>query len=255
MYFSDRPTFIPPSVEGPLDFKWLGAREHIGPTETMTPLLDMLAGTTTCGQMAMCAGILLWGSWRFKGHVPVEHNFELAEAAFAWQTDYRFVDIDRGPKGKAPDQPPALSATMKLNSYMRASMNPKYWESYFQPVRETFHSSHIVRHVLPKAAKKEFETWLTELAARVKRLAAKPDEDFKREDEFESLEGYRVFVTRHRGAPIPPEILDPSVEVNESNRDELNAHFLAGLKASENRYLLRPKELSPLGVETIPYGS
>jgi hypothetical protein len=256
MRFRDRPGFVPETVQGPLDFTWRGAREHIGPTETVTPLLDMLAGTTTCGQLAMCAGILLWGSWRFKGHTEVEHNFELAEAAFAWHFDHRFVNTNRGPTGAAPDQPPAISATMKLNGYMRQSMDPaQYWVKYFQPVRETFHASHIAAHVLPKKAKKDFEAWLKEVAKRVKRIASKPDEAFKKKSEFESVEAHQAFIARHRGAPIPPEILDPNVDVNDSNRDELNARFLAGLKASENRYLLRPEELPALGVEPIPYSA
>lgn len=256
MRFRDRPGFVPESVQGPLDFAWRGARDHIGPTETVTPLLDMLAGTTTCGQLAMCAGILLWGSWRFKGQAEVEHNFELAEAAFAWHFNYRYVNTNRGPTGAPPDQPPAVSATMKLNGYMRQAMDPaQYWEKYYQPVRETFHAAHIVSHVLPKSAKKEFEAWLKEVVARVKRIASKPDEEFKKKKEFESVEAHQAFIARHRGAPIPPEILDLNVEVNESNRKNLNARFLAGLSPSDNRYLLRPEELSLLGVETIPYGS
>jgi len=248
MRFAARPDFIPNITDAPMDFVWRGAQDHIGPTETMTPLLDLLAGTTTCGQVAMCAGILLWGTWRFKGHAPVEHNLELAEAAFAWQVDYRYVDVNRGPKGTPPDEPPALSATMKLNALMRSELDDdEYWYNYYQPVRETFHSAHIVRHVLPKAAKKEFEAWLKGLVERVKRIASKPDEEFRKKKDFDSLEAHRAFVGRHRGAPLPPEILDPNTDVSEENRLELVHRFLAGLDSSTNRYLRSPEELKAQG--------
>jgi hypothetical protein len=256
MGFAERPSFIPDMSGEPIDFAWDGPEAHIGPTETVTPLLDLLAGTTTCGQVTMCAGVLLWGAWRLKGHTAVEHNFELAEAAFAWQIDYRYIDVDRGPKGKPPDQPPAQSAMMKLNSFMRREMDAdEYWNSYYQPVRETFHSAHLVRHILPKDARKEFETWLKGLVARVKEIASKPDEEFRKKKEFESPEAHRAFVSRHRGSPLPPEILAPQSKVTPELQRDLVMQFLGGLNPSSNRYLRSPEELKASGLEAMPYGA
>lgn len=102
----DLPGYIPPSIIGaPLDFRWEGARDHIGPTETVTPLLDMLASTTMTAQIAMCAGVLTWGAWRLKGETEVEHNFELVEAAFAYMIDCDMSIATRVRRAKPPISP------------------------------------------------------------------------------------------------------------------------------------------------------
>jgi len=256
MRFNERPQFVPPEVIGsPIDFAWEGARDHIGPTEKVTPLLDQLAGTTTCAQVSMCAGVLLWGAWRFSGLAPVEHDFELAEAAFAWQVDWRYADPDRGPKGKPPDQPPAVSATMKLDSLMRSAMDvDQYWNSYYQPVRETFHSAHIVQHVLPKPARKVFQGWLKSLTTRVKEIAPKPDEEFRKKKDFASIEEHQAFIARHRGLPLPPDILLEGHEVTAERSRALVQKFITGLDWKANRYLRPPDEMRALGFEGQAYG-
>lgn len=252
---ADVPSYIPASIVGaPLDFRWEGARDHMGPTETITPLLDMLASTTTAAQIAMCAGVLSWGAWRLKGHTPVEHNFELAEAAFAYMVDWRYVDRDAGPKGKAPDQPPAVSAMMQLNRFMRLELNhDEYWDNYFQPVRETFHAVHIVRHILPKATVAEFDSWLKALVARIKSHWAKPDEEFRKKDTFSSPEEREPFIARHRGPPIPHQILDPRFEYREADRVRLIGEFLERLDPKTNRYLRTSEAMLALGFKGVPY--
>lgn len=253
MSIEELPEFIPQSIVGvPVDFRWEGAREHIGPTETVTPLFERLGGTTTCGQISMCSGILLWGAWRLKGHAPVEHNFELAQASFAYQIDWRYVDIEVEPKGKAPDQPPALSAMMKLNSFLRASLRD-YWNSYYIPISETFHSAHIVKHILPAEHAKAFQHWLVSLADRVKSIAAKPDEPFRKKKEFDTADEYEVFVARHRGLALPPEILNPAQQVTAGNREELVARFLERLDWKSNRYLRAPEKMQAMGFTGTPY--
>jgi hypothetical protein len=252
---ADVPSYVPPSIVGaPLNFHWEGASDHIGPVETVTPLLDLLAGTTTTAQIAMCAGILSWGAWRLKGHVEVEHNFELAEAAFAYVVDWRYVDRDAGPRGKAPDQPPALSAMKQLNRFMRLGLNQdKYWDSYFQPVWETFHSAHIVRHILPNAMRSDFESWLATLVGRIKSHWAKPDEEFRRKDTFPNAKEREQFISRHRGRPVPREILDPRFEYQEEDSPRLIGEFLARLNPQTNRYLRSPENMLALGFEGVPY--
>lgn len=237
-----------------LDFKWEGAREHIGPTETVTPLLNHIGGTTSCAQISLCAGVLLWGASRLQGFVEVEHNFELAEAAFAYQVDWRYVDIDAGPKGKAPDQPPALSAMMRLNQFMRNSIDKdEYWDSFYQPVSETFHSIHIVNHILPKPVKKDFENWLNIVVERIKKSYAKPDESFRKRKEFDSEAEYQIFLGRHRGPALPPQILAPSFDYTPENRESLVRDFLKNLDIGNNRYLRTPEAMKELGFEGTPY--
>ena len=255
MKFSQRPDFIPQAIEGrPLDFKWEGSREHIGPTETVTPLMERIWNTTTCGQWTLNAGLLLWAGHRLKGHIDVAHFFQLAEAMFAGQVDWRYVDRERGPKGKAPDQPPELSASMRLISFARASIDrEEYWDNYYQPVKETFHSAHIVRHILPADVRKSFEAWLDVVAARVQTVAAKPDEPFRKKKEFAKIEEYFEMCARHRGTALPPQVLDPQFAYDDGQRNQLVGKFLSELNWEANLYLRSPDEMRALGFAGTPY--
>lgn len=253
--FTMKPAYIPQSiVDAEIDFRWQGAKEHIGPTETVTPLFLHVGNTTSNAQISLCAGVLLWGSWRFKDMAESDHNFELAEAAFAYQVDWRYVDIEAGPKGKAPDQPPALSATVQLGRYLRNAIDmEEFWESYYQPVSNTFHSIHIVSHILPKESKREFQHWLDVIVERIKRNYAKPDEAFKKRKQFHTEDEYQLFLARHRGPALPPQILDPNFDYKPEERENLVRAFLQSLDISRNRYLRTPEALKELGFKGTPY--
>jgi len=237
--FYSRPDFIPESVVGaPLDFVWKGAQAHIGPVEQVTPLMEQIWGVTTCAEIGMCAGVMLWVKWRLDGFAEVDHDLELAEASFAYCVDWRYLDRDGGPKGKPPDQPPAMSAAMKVNSLMRRALDmDEYWYNQYQPVSETFHSAHIVRHILPNAAKRVFDNWLKVVSDRLRVYFPKPGDGGRKFAEFESREAYRAYTAPHRGVPVPPQLLDPSFDYNPEDREALVAKFLSGLDPSRNRYL------------------
>jgi hypothetical protein len=255
MNFSERPGFIPAAVENrPLDFKWNGARDHIGPTETVTPLMERVWGTTTCGQITLCAGLLLWGGWRLRGHTDTETLLLLAEAAFAYQVDWRYLREDLVPFKRPPDEPPALSASMALIDFAQIALNPKKnWDNYYQPVRETFHSAHVVRHILPADVRKPFDAWLDVVAERVQKIAAKPEEAFRKKKEFATNEEYLEFCARHRGTPLPPQVLDPQFAYDDGQRAQLVRENLHGLNCQANMYLRSPEDMRALGFAGTPY--
>jgi hypothetical protein len=218
--------------------------------ETVTPLLNRLSSTTTCGQLAMCAGVLEWGIWRLEGHVLTESARCLHDAAFVFQVDRRYADPKRGEVGKAPEQPAALSALMQLKRFLRQAMSAE--PSYYQPIRETFHSAHIVQHILPRAYTKAFGEWLDALAGRVRNLAPKPDEPFRKKKEFDAPEEYQEFLARHWGAPLPPQVLDPE-GFDPDQRAQLVAEFVADLDWQANPYLRSPGEMKEMGFPGEPY--
>lgn len=255
MNFYARPDFIPASIVGaPLDFLWEGAQAHIGPVEVVTPLMKRLGQGTGLAQVALCAGVLLWLTWRLREATEVDHNLELAEAAFAYCVDWRYIDVDAGPKGKAPEQPPALSAAKKVNSLMRRALNHEtYWNSFYQPVGETFHSANIVNHILPRATQRVFEGWLLALADRVKTHFPRPSIEYREYSTFESEVAYDEFVAPMRGVAPPPQILDPSFAYEPQQRDRLLSEFLAELDPKRNRYLRTPEAMLELGFTGTPY--
>jgi hypothetical protein len=255
MNFYALPKFIPEEIVGaPIDFPWEGAQEHIGPVETLTPLMMHLGRGNGLAQVAMCAGILLWLTWRLKTLTDVEHNLELAEAAFAYTIDWRYVDINAGPKGKAPDQPPEVSAAKKVNSLVRRALNQDtYWNSFFTPVAETFHAANVVQHIVPTSQKGAFEHWLLAVSDRMHAHFPLPDLAEREFSTFESEQAYDAYVAPRRGVAIPPEILDTSVEYDPGKRDASLAKFLTGLDRGRNRFLRSPEEMLELGFEGRPY--
>jgi hypothetical protein len=247
------PSWIPEQVVGaPIEFKWSGASDHVGPMETVTPLLNMLSGKTTCGQVSLIAGLLQWAAWRLNGHTDSEHNLWLAEAAFAYQVDWRYCDVDAG--REPVDQPPAQSAMMLVNSFARQALDyDEFWNSYYQPVRLVFHAAHVVQHILPKSERAVFEGWLKSTVARLDLVAPKPEEAFKKKKEFASAEEHAAFISRHRGVPLPPEVLDPSFEYEDSARAELVSKFLSSVNWDANPYLRSPDAMIELGFVGKPY--
>jgi len=248
------PSYIPAELIGaPIEFPWEGRHAHAGPMQVVTRLLDHLASTTTCGQLVMCAGIVEWGTWRLSGHVPLDTTFDRIDASFAYQVDQRYADYRGGESTKPPpDASPALAALRELNSYLWASMGRKYAKSYYQPVPNTFHAAHVVRHILPKQHKKTFNTWLHDLAIRVRAVAPKPDEEFKKKKTFETPEAHAAFLARHWGAPLSRAILDPEADASDPSQA---SRFAASLDWEANPLLRSPEQMRELGFEGTPYTS
>lgn len=255
MNFYALPSFIPKEIVGaPIDCSWEGAQAHIGPVETVTPLMKQLGRGNGLAQVAMCAGVLLWLTWRLKPLTEVDHNLELAEAAFAYCIDWRYVDINAGPKGKAPDQPPEVSAAKKVNSLVRRALDQdSYWNSFFTPVAETFHAANVVQHIMPKPHKRTFDQWLLTVSDRMHAHFPLPDIPKREFSTFESKEAYRAYCAPRRGIAIPPQILDISVEYDPSQREANLKGFLRGLDRERNRFLRSPEAMLELGFQGTPY--
>ena len=248
-----KPPYIPDSVVGaPVEFSWKGTTAHVGPAPPSGPVLDLVGDKTTCGTITLLAGVLEWASWRFQGHTDTQQGRELSEAAFAYQIDWRYVDL--GQRIDIPEEPASLSAFLKIWSFMRRALNPKrYWDHYYQPIDETFHASYILRHTLPKADQKTFSSWLKSAAARLDTIAPKPDEPRRKKSEFDSPEQYTEWVATHRGVALPSEVLDPGFDYMQEMREDLVGTFLEELDPSANRYLRSPEAMLELGFEGIPY--
>ena len=255
MNLYERPSFIPASiVDAPIAFTWEGAQAHIGPVEMVTPLMKSLGQGTGLAQVAQCAGVLLWATWRLKKAANVDHNLELAEAAFAYGVDWRYIDRKAGPWHEVLDQPSALSAAMKINSLMRRALNHEaHWNSFYQPVSETFHSANIVNHILPKPTRAEFESWLNSVIDRVKTFFPLPDIPKRKFGTFDNEAAYDEYVAPRRGVAVPPQILDPGFDYKPQEREALLAGFLGQLDPQKNRYLRSPESMLKLGFVGVPY--
>lgn len=258
-YSEARPRFIPAVVaEAPIDFKWKGDREHIGPAEVVTPLLVRLAKATMCGQVTMMAGVLYWAGWRLKDHAPVpaKRFLQLAPAAFAYQVNELYVDLGPPPEYEEyeEDFTPALSAAYEIEGFARHALNAKeFWNPYYPPVSQTFHMAHLVKHIVPRTMKKGFEKWLDDLAGRVKSVALAPSEPYRRIQDFPTTEAYEAWAARYRGMPLPPQILDPEANYDGSQRTSLVGQFLRELDWRSNPYLRSPEAMLAAGFSGTPY--
>lgn len=255
MNFFDRPSYIEATIVGaPMDFVWDGAQAHIGPVETVTPLMKHLGRCTGLAEVGLCAGVLLWGTWRLSGIADNRHHLELGQAAFAYGVDWRYVDPNAGPDLAPPDQPPAVSATMKLGDLMRRALDhDTYWNSFYIPVGETFHSANIVSHILSKDARRQFERWLTAVSDRMHTHFRLPDIAFRKYRTFENEAAYDAYVAPRRGVAVPPQLLDPDFAYDESQYEPLMTAFVSSLNPANNRYLRSAKAMAALGFQGDPY--
>jgi hypothetical protein len=250
----NRPRYVPEGLsDEPIGFVWKGATAHIGPAPPSGKLLDVVADKTTCATISIVVGIAYWSAWRLQRHAPTEELVDLAEAAFAYQVDWRYCNRDAAPPPDIPDKPPAISAIAKLTSFVRRSVDSeRYWNDYYQPIDEAFHAAHIVNHILPKAHQKTFGAWLKAVSDRLAAIAPKPT-GFREYSEFKSDEEYNAWVAPHRGEPLPPEVLDPDFKYTAADREDLVGKFLKGLNPKKNRFLRTPETLLEMGFEGTPY--
>ena len=253
--FYERPNFIPEDlINLPSEFPWSGAQAHVGAVETLTPQLKMLGRCTGQAQIALCAGVLLWSAWRLKKSAEVDHNLELAEAAFAYTFDWRYVDVEAGPKGEVPDQPPALSASKKINSLMCQAMDyDRNWHSFYTQVGSTDHSANIIRYTLSEKHKKTFKVWLDSVAERAHRYFPLPNIEYRKFQTFSTEDAYNEFVAPRRGGAVPPQLIDPAFDYKPEDQEKYLAEFLENLNLNKNRYLRQPEEMIALGFTGIPY--
>lgn len=250
------PAYIPAGLRGsPVDFEWRGALGHIGPEGAVTPLMKKLDGLTTCGQLSLCAGLLTWAAWRLFDETPeAAPALELAEAAFAHQVDWRYVDRDAGHVRATPDEPPALSALLQVSLFMWEGMSVDwFWDSYYAPINQTFHAAHIVQHILPKAHRPAMVRWLEGAIQRLQTHARAPDEPFRKQRSFPTLDEWKHFVGRHRGQPLPPDLLDPDTDCTVDQHAARVGRFIEGLDWRRNRFLRSPEAMLALGFQGEPY--
>lgn len=240
----------------PLTEKWKGSKRHIGPVQTITPLVELLGGKTTCGTLALMSGVMSWGAARLQPFGDASYCDELADAGFAFHSDWRHVNIKGGPRGKSPDQPVVHSAAMDLRAiYAGAVYGETPWNSFYQPLMEASHLVHIVRFILPKEPKKAFDAWLKAVSARLDEIAPIPDLDEPDINDFEDKFAYRAYCAPCRGLPLPPQVLDLSVDMSTIDlAAEAKAH-IAQMNPAFNRYLRTPEEMAEMGFEGTAYGA
>lgn len=259
MSIDSRPSFIPAAVaESPIDFTWKGDLAHIGPVDAVMPLMIRLGNVTNCGQITLMAGLLYWAGWRLKNHAPVpaKRFLQMAPAIFAYQVDRLY--FDRGPvpvyEEYEDEFTPALSAAFEIERFARRALKEEeFWNAYYPPVRETFHTAYLVSHIMPKKSKRGFAKWRDDLAARVKAVAPKPDEPFRMKKEFPTPEAHLAWVAPHQGTALPPQILDPNFNYDESQRTVLLDKYLSELDWRENPYLRSPEAMKAAGFAGAPY--
>jgi hypothetical protein len=250
------PAYIPATLQGsPVDFAWQGALSHVGPEGAVTPLLKKLDGLTTCGQLSLCAGLLTWAAWRLRDETDEALSaLELAEAVFAHQVDWRYVNRDAGHVRAVPEGPPALSALLQVSLFMWEGLSVDwFWDSYYAPITQTFHAAHIVQHIMPNTHRPAMVRWLGAAIQRLQVHARAPDEPFRKQRSFPSLDEWKVFVGRHRGPPLPPGIIDLQADYQPAQRQALVTRFIEGLDWERNRFLRSPQAMLALGFQGEPY--
>lgn len=239
----------------PLAPGWKGARDHIGPVEAVTPLVRRLSGKTTCATVTMMSGVMLWGATRLRAFTETDWCFELADAAFAWQFDWRYVETTAEPYYQAPDEPTGESAAMTLDGFLRDSIDGEDpWTSFYQPIMKLFHMANVVNFILPHDARPVFENWLASASDRLDAIAAAPDLEVRERADFDSKEAAQAYRAPRRGAPLPPLVLDLDADIAGVDLDAEARRFLASLDPGKNRFLRSPAELADLGFQGAAYG-
>lgn len=234
---------------------WKGRSAHIGPVGAVTPLVEAVSGKTTCATVTLMSGVLIWGAQRLRHFTETDFCYELAEAIFAWQYDWRYVNVRAAPYFSPPDDPPEEVAVYTLDNFVRAELKGQdKWISFYQPVMPLFHMCNMVNFILPASNRSAFESWLAGMIERLDQIAPAPDMDVPDFYDFESKADYAAHCAPRRGTPLPPMVLDLETDLTGVDLQAEADKFLQNLDHKKNRFLLSSEQLLEQGFEGLPYG-
>lgn len=237
----------------PIDCAWRGPLAHVGPFQVVTPLYDRVASKTTCGVLTELAGFASWGAWRLARRTNVRVLLQMVEASFAAQVHPAYVDPDGADTFEARDRPAGQSAAAQLQIFLWRAINPKWWNSYYQPIAEAYHSAKLAHHIMPATKRGTFMRWLQRVTKRLDELAPKPREQPVENEDRMKKAARAAYWARHRGVPLPPEVLDVSCDFDLARREELVDRYLRALRWRDNPFLRSPARMKRLGFRGTPY--
>lgn len=243
---------VPPGLaEAPLSGPWRGPLKHIGP-DKFTPLKQSLLDKTNGAIYAVLSGVMLWGAERLRGLTDVAPLEDLALALFCFQQDARYLrkpakitdleTIEARPRAEA-------TVLYLLDSVYQDHIYERGMWSDLPMWGTAAEAINLVRHNLPASAAAAFDRWLEGVIARLDRLAPFADPG---DAPTPKTQAWREEVM---GQPLPPSVLDLSVEPRPATfADEWRA-FLASLDWATSIHLRPPKEIIKAGFKGTPYQS
>jgi hypothetical protein len=239
----------------PLPTVWKGATSHIGPVQMVTKQVQNLCDKTTCGTVTIMAAVIVWAAKRLENFTDVSFMYELAEASFAWQFDWRYFDHTAQPHYQAPDEPIEESASLKIDYFLRYGIKGEDpWHSFYQPIMPLSHMINITNYILvEKKIQSKFKAWLKDLTNRINQIATAPEMDVPNFYKFESKALYWEHCAPRRGKPLPPLVLNIDDDISKYDLEVEAKKFLQSLDYKNNRFLRSPEEMKELGFVGEPY--
>lgn len=227
---------------------WRGSYAHTGSEYLSSPhnFGSYAAGKTTMGTVTLMAGVLRWAAQRIHPLLDASHCEELAVALFAWQFDWESFDEKAKPHFSPPEQPAAPSALFYIDNTVRDAITEEgSWYSFYQPIRPLFRIINVTYYILPAAEKKTFLAWLTVVSHRINSVAKLPAYDSVPSFyDFADREEYRKHCAPYRGVPLPPEILNPDISLDQIDIQQAAIAFVQSLNPKTNRFLKKKPTLS-----------
>jgi len=240
-------------ADAPLTGPWRGPLKHIGP-DRFTPLKQSLLDKTNGAIYALLSGVMLWGAERLRALTDVAPLEDLALALFCFQQDARYLrrpakitDLD------TIESRPRAEATVLylLDSVYQDHIYERGMWSDLPMWGTAAEAINLVRHNLPASAATAFDRWLGRVIARLDRLA--PFDDPGEVPTFKSTAESQAWRAKVMGQPLPPSVLDLSVEPRPAKFADEWRGFLSSLDWAASIHLRPPKELAKAGVKGTPY--
>ncbi len=243
---------LPPRLAAaPLTGPWRGPLKHIGP-DRFTPLKESLLYKTNGAIYTLLSGVMLWGAERLRALTDVAPLEDLALALFCFQQDARYLrrpakiadldTIEGRPRAEATVLY-LLDTVYQDHIYERGQWsNLPMWGTAAEAIN-------LVRHQLPPAVATAFDRWLKRMITRLDRLAPFADPGDT------PTPRTQAWLDEVMGQPLPPSVLDLSVQPRPARFAAEWATFLSSLDSANSIHLRPPKELAKAGFKGTPYRS
>jgi hypothetical protein len=194
-------------------------------------LRDRLSALSDRAVLAFTVGSVEWVVWRFAAHLPDRTAIDAVEAAWAGIVDWRYLKNLEVPSLEDEDEvPEKISGPLDQafwllgEAFTFAEDGEPFWQFGAS-------ASELAIRVVPTPDK--FKSWRRVVIKRLTECYPRPEDAL--------------------GPPVPRDLLEPEARCEPESIVGYLSRFLAGLKPTENPYLVLPKEMVSAGFEGKPY--
>lgn len=249
------PEIVPMTTSDWEKLPWKGALQHIGPVADATPLQVALLKKTNCALYMIYIGCVGLCIKRTGTIIEQKLSRRTVEMAYAYQFDWRYPKLFGITIEDVENKADKVTAVRRSIAYFFFQI-VKQASTFFtpdRPVSEVSFMINLTRHLCGPTNAKTIDGWVQGMIERMNAIAAFPGHNNPSIYDYPDRQSWEAATLQTHGTPLPPEVLDLSADLSQTNLRALAGAWLNKLDPAVNPLLQPPEAVLAKGFQGIPY--